>query len=205
MKIDSEALSEKFAKMRAPYPVELVRWRVGARMKSNKNRGQAMPYLNARLVQDRLDEVMGAENWRTEFVSAPCGGGVMCVLSLRIGDEWVGKADVAQQDEVSEDARDPEKDREIAIKGAASDAFKRAAVQWGIGRYLYSFEAPWVNLEYEKYIARDEMPKLRKLLRDAFPSVQSTDCSADARSRAPVRDADERSERREAESRRAAS
>lgn len=163
---ESEQLSEKFARLRAPFDVELVKWRVGARMRDNKDRGQAMPYLNARLVQDRLDEVMGPENWRNELTAAPMGGGLMCALSLRIGGEWVSKADVAQQDEVSDNARDPEKDREIAVKGAASDAFKRAAVQWGIGRYLYSFEAPWVNLEQEKYIKRDEMPKLRKLLRD---------------------------------------
>ena len=163
---ESEQLSEKFARLRAPFDIELVKWRVGARMKDNKNRGQAMPYLNARLVQDRLDEVMGPENWRNEFAAAPMGGGLMCVLSLRIDGEWVSKADVAQQDEVSGNARDPEKDREIAVKGAASDAFKRAAVQWGVGRYLYSFEAPWVNLDQERYIKRDEMPKLRKLLRD---------------------------------------
>ena len=174
---DSEQLSEKFAKLRAPFDVELVKWRVGSRMRENKNRGQAMPYLNARLVQDRLDEVMGPENWRNEFAAAPMGGGLMCVLSLRISGEWVSKADVAQQDEVSGNASNPEKDREIAVKGAASDAFKRAAVQWGIGRYLYSFEAPWVNLEQEKYIKRDEMPKLRKLLRDHARGESATERS----------------------------
>lgn len=162
---DSEQLSEKFAKLRAPFDVELVLWRAGARTK-DKKRGQALPYINARLIQDRLDEVMGPENWRNEFAAAPMGGGLMCVLSLRIGEEWVSKADVAQQDEVSENSRDPDQAREIAIKGAASDAFKRAAVQWGVGRYLYSFEAPWVELENERYIKRDETPKLRKLLRD---------------------------------------
>ncbi len=168
MQVKSECSSDTFARLRAPFEVELIKWRVGARMKSNRNRGQALPYIDARLVQDRLDEVVGPENWRNEFSTAPMGGGVMCTLSLRIGDEWVGKADVAQQDEVADNARDPEQDREIAVKGAASNAFKRAAVQWGIGRYLYSFEAPWVNLEQERYIARDEMPKLRKLLRHAF-------------------------------------
>ena len=174
MQIKSDANSETFARLRAPFPVDLVQWRVGARMKSNRSRGQALPYLNARIIQNRLDEVMGPENWRNELIAAPMGGGLMCILSLRIGEEWVGKADVAQQDEVAGDANDPEKDREIAVKGAASDAFKRAAVLWGIGRYLYSFEAPWVNLEREKYIARDEMPRLRKLLRDAFAYTQAS-------------------------------
>ena len=201
---DSEQLSEKFAQLRAPFAVELVKWRVGARMKSNRNRGQAMPYINARLVQDRLDAVMGPENWSTDLKAAPMGGGLMCVISLRIGDEWVSKADVAQQDEVSEDASNPEKDREIAVKGAASDAFKRAAVQWGIGRYLYSFEAPWVNLEQERYIARDEMPRLRKLLRDAFDGPQVADHSNEARSRAAERAEEERSGRRNGQGEQAA-
>ena len=171
---ESEELSEMFARLRAPFDVELIRWRVGSRMRSNRNRGQALPYLTARLVQDRLDEVMGPENWRNEFTAAPAGGGVMCILSLRVGGEWISKADIAQQDEVKDDAHDPDKDREIAVKGAPSDALKRAAVQWGIGRYLYSFEAPWVNLEQEKFIARDELPKLRQLLRHAFEGADRT-------------------------------
>lgn len=203
MQINSEALSEKFAGLRAPFDAELVKWRVGARMKSNKNRGQAMPYLNARMVQDRLDEVMGPENWRTELAAAPMGGGLMCILSLRIGDEWVSKADVAQQDEVAADAHDPDKDHEISVKGAASDALKRAAVQWGIGRYLYSFEAPWVNLEQERYISRDEMPKLRKLLRDAFSRARGTDRKSEARPGAADHGAEEGDGRHEAESGRA--
>jgi hypothetical protein len=197
MQINSEAHSEKFARLRAPFDVELIKWRVGARMKSNRNRGQAMPYLNARLVQDRLDEVMGPENWRNEFTAAPMGGGLMCVLSLRIAGEWVSKADVAQQDEVSGNAHDPEKDREIAIKGAASDAFKRAAVQWGIGRYLYSFEAPWVNLEQEKYIARDELPKLRKLLRHAFEGARAGEHGSAAVASTASKDPEERADRHE--------
>ncbi len=200
---DSEQLSEKFIKLRAPFDVEVVKWRVGSRMKTNRNRGQAMPYINARLVQDRLDEVMGPGNWSNQFVDAPMGGGMMCVLSLRIDGEWVSKADVAQQDEVSDNASNPEKDREIAVKGAASDAFKRAAVQWGIGRYLYSFEAPWVNLEQERFIARDEMPRLRKLLRDAFHGVQSADRSADTRTRASAGDTESRTARGDGESDRA--
>jgi len=175
MQTESETLSNKFNRLRAPFAVDLIQWRVGARMKTNKNRGQALPYINARLVQDRLDEVMGPENWRNEFAAAPMGGGLMCVLSLRIDGDWVSKADIAQQDEVSSESNNPDQAREIAIKGAASDAFKRAAVQWGIGRYLYSFEAPWVNLEHERYIARDEMPKLRKLLRNAFPDEHGAD------------------------------
>ncbi|SRR5579883_1167159 len=178
-----ESLNEMFARLRAPFPVDLVQWRVGARTK-DKARGQALPYLNARLVQDRLDEVMGPANWRNELMAAPGGNGLMCVISLRINGEWINKTDVAQQDEVPENAQDQEKAREIAVKGAASDAFKRAAVLWGIGRYLYAFEAPWVDLEKERYIAKDELPKLKSLLKHFSLENQSQQGKADTSSAA---------------------
>ena len=49
----------------------------------------------------------------------------MCAISIRINNEWVTKWDGAQETAVE------------PIKGGFSDAMKRAAVQWGIGRYLY--------------------------------------------------------------------
>jgi hypothetical protein len=52
-------------------------------------------------------------------------------------------------------------------KGALSDAFKRAAVLWGIGRYLYSLESPWVALEARGrsyVIAKSELPRLKSML-----------------------------------------
>jgi hypothetical protein len=54
-----------------------------------------------------------------------------------------------------------------AEKGAISDAFKRAAVMWGIGRYLYDLDSPWVQIEPRGRsftIAPSEHPKLRALL-----------------------------------------
>jgi hypothetical protein len=52
-------------------------------------------------------------------------------------------------------------------KGALSDAFKRAAVLWGIGRYLYSLDSPWVALEARGrsyVIAKSELPRLKSML-----------------------------------------
>ena len=72
---------------------------------------------------------------------------------------WVAKADGA-----GDTAHEAE-------KGGISDAFKRAAVQWGVGRYLYRLESPWVAIEPagKSYkIAPGEKGKLLALLnRDA--------------------------------------
>jgi hypothetical protein len=54
-----------------------------------------------------------------------------------------------------------------AEKGAVSDAFKRAAVKWGVGRYLYDLDSPWVALEKRgnSYaIAKSEEARLAKLI-----------------------------------------
>lgn len=50
------------------------------------------------------------------------------------------------------------------VKGGLSDAYKRAAVKWGIGRYLYDMEAAWVDVDsnYPKVIPNKELPKLKK-------------------------------------------
>lgn len=51
------------------------------------------------------------------------------------------------------------------VKGGLSDAYKRAAVKWGIGRYLYDMEAAWVDVDpgYPKVIPNKELPKLKKI------------------------------------------
>ena len=83
-----------------------------------------LPYVTNRAIMNRLDQVVGPENWKNEFRPGPTGG-TMCGLSIRINNEWVTKWDGAQETAVE------------PIKGGFSDAMKRAAVQWGIGRYLY--------------------------------------------------------------------
>jgi len=91
----------------------------------------ALAYLDARDVMDRLDEVCGPENWQSLFDETPRGR-VICRLGIRIGDDWVYKSDGAGDTDVEGE------------KGGISDALKRAAVSWGIGRYLYRLDSPWV-------------------------------------------------------------
>lgn len=119
-KIDFKALAEPFPKNEVKTLTKT--WKD---KKTGAEKRFSAPYLTARHVMNRLDKVVGPENWRDEYEFLP-GGRVMCTLYLRVNGEWIGKADMGTETDV-----EPE-------KGAVSDAFKRAAVRWGIGRELYN-------------------------------------------------------------------
>lgn len=149
-------MSEELS-LKSPFDPKAISWRVGSTTKDG-SKGMALAYIDARDVMERLDTVLGAENWsdRYEFH----GSRTICYLSIKIpnenGSEWVTKADGAGDSDVE------------AEKGAISDAFKRAAVKWGVGRYLYDVKTPWVELE-NKRIKPTEMPKLWRALGVAAP------------------------------------
>jgi len=90
--------------------------------------GRSFDYITARQVADRLDKVIGPGNWATAFrVLSVQDHVVECTLSVF----GISKADVGY-------SNNPDADNESEpLKAAFSDAFKRAAVQWGIGRWLY--------------------------------------------------------------------
>lgn len=102
------------------------------------NRCLAMAYIDARLIQDRLDDVLGPENWEDAYKLLP-DGSVMCRLRLKLGDRWITKTDVGSPSE--------QPDSGDRLKAAVSDALKRAAVKFGIGRYLYRLPAQWVDYD----------------------------------------------------------
>lgn len=81
-------------------------------------------YQDARCGMDILDETVGSENWQKEYYEVK--GNVYCRIGILTDNGWVWKADAGMESAVD------------AAKGEASDAFKRAAVAWGIGRELYS-------------------------------------------------------------------
>lgn len=117
----------------APFPVSRIHWRVGARTK-DKSKGIALAYIDARDVMKRLDDVVGGLNWQNRYTHVT-DKGVVCEIGIRVNDEWLWRANGAGDTQVE------------AEKGAMSDAFKRAAVLWGIGRYLYALPNTWCELE----------------------------------------------------------
>lgn len=119
-----------FDQLAAPFPPAEIEWRVGS-TNSDKTRGLALAYLTARHVMERLDDVIGPANWQDRYEFH--GARTVCYLSLRIDGEWITKADGAGDSDVESE------------KGSISDALKRAAVKFGIGRYLYHLDSPWVE------------------------------------------------------------
>ena len=122
-----------FSELSKPFDQSDIEWRAGA-TNQDKTRALALAYITSRAVMDRLDEVVGPENWRDEYQPGP-DGGLICGLSLRLDEEWITKWDGAENTLIEE------------VKGGLAGAYKRAAVKWGIGRYLYKLDKVWVPCE----------------------------------------------------------
>lgn len=125
----------KLADLKKPLPK--IHWRSQSLNREGTS-AMALAYMDARDVMDRLDAVCGPESWQDSYAES-AKGRVICTISILIGDQWVSKSDGAGDTAVEGE------------KGGISDAFKRAAVKWGIGRYLYDMGAPWAECEsYER-------------------------------------------------------
>jgi len=126
--------------LRIPFPANQIHWRVGATTK-DKTKCLPLAYIDARNVMSRLDDVFGIDGWGSEIAETPSGR-VICTLScfFKENNIWVAKSDGAGDTGTEGE------------KGAISDALKRAAVQFGIGRYLYSIKMNWVPMNEYKQI-----------------------------------------------------
>jgi len=125
-----------FEQLSAEFPRDAISWRAQSVTKDG-TKAMALAYIDARDVMDRLDEVCGPAEWQDRYEFH--GARTICYLSIRVNGEWITKADGAGDSDVE------------AEKGAISDALKRAAVKWGIGRYLYHLKSPWVPCECSDY------------------------------------------------------
>jgi len=102
-------------------------------------------HIDARDVMQRLDAVVGAGNWSDSYQVLQDGKHVECTITIY----GVPKSDVGQSNDGG--FADP-------VKSAYSDAFKRAAVKWGIGRHLYDMEMQWLPFDGYK-VATPDPPK----------------------------------------------
>lgn len=148
--MDYATAQDMFDALCAPFSGDDIEWRVGPTTQ-DKKKGQALCYVDARTVMDRLDAVCGVDGWENEY-SFGSGNLVVCKLSLRMPDgTLISKCDGAGETDIE------------GQKGALSDALKRAAVRFGVGRYLYGLDAPWVELDDKRRIipaARKELAEL---------------------------------------------
>lgn len=131
--MDYETDQDLFDALSAPFPSDFIDWRVGSTT-GDKSKGMALAYIDARAVMDRLDSICGPAHWQCNYT--PANGMLLCNIGIHFpGGNWTWKSDGAGSTDFE------------AEKGMASDAFKRAAVRFGIGRYLYDMDTPWVLIE----------------------------------------------------------
>jgi len=127
-------------KLQEPFHPDDVEWRIAQVKKRNDGSiiAKVLAYITARAVMSRLDAVVGCGNWRDEYIEMKDGSGRIigfrCGVSIKIDGEWVTKWDAAECSDIE------------PIKGGHSDAEKRAAVKWGIGRYLYYLPNGFANI-----------------------------------------------------------
>lgn len=105
------------------------------------NRAMALAYVDVRVIMDRLDEVLGVDRWQDNY-RILADGSVQCRLRIWVNDRWISKTDVGSPSE--------QPDGGDRLKAAFSDALKRAAVKFGIGRYLYRLPMQWVDYDPAK-------------------------------------------------------
>jgi len=159
-----ESVSQIVAKLLAePFDSNSVEWRIQS---AGLNKGApwalAIPYLTARAVQQRLDDVVGIDGWENKF-QAGADGGVICVLKLKINGQWVSKSDGSENTNIE------------PVKGGLSDAMKRAAVQFGIGRYLYRLQTYFAVCHTDQYAGQHRQKFVDKWDKEAKPVFGSWD------------------------------
>jgi len=149
-------MSGPLATLAAPFDEGDLDWLVlkGTETKDGP-RVLVVPYVQAHAIQARLDEAVGPEGWRTEYTPVR-EKDWLCRLSIRGGEDWIGKEDGAEETDVE------------PTKGGISGAFKRAAAAWGIGRYLRRVAPGWLLADKREYqgkphytISRDASPGIR--------------------------------------------
>ena len=123
---------EVVEKLKADFSDEDIKWRITATTQ-DKTKGLVVPYIDTRAIQNRLDETLGIDGWKVSY--RPIKDGFICSLSLKLNNEWVTKEDGSNM-------TDYEK-----IKGGISGSFKRTASSFGIGRYLYDIQLPWIKIK----------------------------------------------------------
>lgn len=149
----------------APFSNGDIEWRISATTQ-DKTKGLAVPYVTNRAIQNRLDSTVGIDGWQNEFKPWKDGKAQLCGISIYFQQQkqWLTKWDGADDSDFE------------SVKGGLSDSMKRAAVEWGVGRYLYGMTQIWVKVEQRGksfFIVDEEQPKLDKTHEDWVRKIQS--------------------------------
>lgn len=145
---------EILEQLRKPFPASKISFKCQTKP-NEKGNSLVVAYIDARDVMERLDEVVGPD-WSDRYEKAGTAKGLVCYLTVC----GVTRADVGDDDNENE-----------AVKSAYSDAFKRAAVKFGVGRFLYDLPKMWGKARPmgKSFILEDgELERLRRVVDDAL-------------------------------------
>lgn len=123
------------AKLREPLPIQSIDFRVQSINKGGY--ATILAYKDARIDMQRLDEVCGALNWKREHTRDNHN----CIVSIWNEEtkQWISKEDTGTESNTEKE------------KGLASDSFKRACFNWGIGRELYDYPVIQIKLNDNEF------------------------------------------------------
>ena len=131
--------------LQEPVPSNEIKYRQAKYGLTEGESVQMLAYIDARYVMQVLDDTFGVENWSNEYVLL--GAKTFCKLSVTFPDgKVVSKMDVGAETDFEQE------------KGVVSDALKRTAVLFGIGRDLYSLPKYWTEAGRNGFVSRDWHP-----------------------------------------------
>ena len=170
--------TDVWSKLSAPVPTGAISWRQDGKVTARDGRyfARFVAYVEANTVRERLDGVVPGE-WDLTLELLPSiagedGEGALCSFKARLQILGVIREDIGT-------GRD--------YKQASTDAFKRAAVRFGVANELYSYEQNWVEMDGDgKYAKPVEDPQAAYVRRHGKPALLDTSANGDAPAASPV-------------------
>ena len=139
---------ELLAELEVPFPVDQVLWRA-TNTANNRTRGQVVPYADPRAYTDRLNAQVSPQGWTRTYETVTMNN---ITRTKRNAEIVTGKILVTSKvtiDGLGTHSGTGEEwaDEDNAMTSAEAQAFKRACSCFGLGRYFYDFDAPWVDID----------------------------------------------------------
>lgn len=135
------SMSDALTMLRRPPAPEAVKFKIQTNPKGPDKSALCVAYIDARWAAAHFNSIPGL-SVSDKYLATPTTGGiphVVCRIEAALGDERIIHEDIgtpAQSDKL---------DTDMAVKGLYSDAFKRAAVKFGVGTALYAFPQQWIK------------------------------------------------------------
>ncbi|PFV26841.1 hypothetical protein COL01_29635 [Bacillus thuringiensis] len=127
-------MTNNMESLQAEFPFEQLGWKITHTFESNgRIFAYIAPFVDARAIQDRFDEVFGIDKWQVSYEKWG-EKATKCTISVFLNERWISKEDGSEESDYN------------AVKGGFSNSLKRAAVLWGVGRYLYNIKPHKVEL-----------------------------------------------------------